>query len=324
MQTLHQLQGLFGKYMAEQSFRTAPTTLYEPIEYILSLGGKRLRPAMVLAGHSLFSADVRPSLPAAMAVEVFHNFTLVHDDIMDEAPLRRGHPTVHHRYGLNNGILSGDAMLILAYRYLLLEPHDRQRDILRIFNETALAVCEGQQYDMDFENRQDVTIPEYLGMIRMKTAVLLAAALRIGALQGGASDEDAAALYTFGERMGMAFQLQDDVLDTFGDQVRVGKRAGGDIVQNKKTYLYLYALEQADASTAARLRQYYDGRTYDEAEKVAAVRRIFREIGVEQAAVTLQQDYFGEAMAALSAVDGDEGQKRMLRQFAEALLKRDG
>ncbi|MEY3052164.1 MAG: hypothetical protein RLY31_1949 [Bacteroidota bacterium] len=324
MQTLHQLQDLFGKYMGSQSFRSEPLTLYEPIGYILSLGGKRLRPAMVLAGHSLFSEDVRPSLPAAMAVEVFHNFTLVHDDIMDEAPLRRGKPTVHYRYGLNNGILSGDAMLILAYQYLMQEPHARQWDVLRIFNDTALAVCQGQQYDMDFEGRKDVTIPEYLGMIRRKTAVLLAAALQIGALRGGASDKDAAALYTFGEKIGMAFQLQDDVLDTFGDQVMVGKRAGGDIMQNKKTYLYLYALDRADAPTADRLRRYYDGTPYDETEKVSAVRQIFQDLGVEQAAGSLQMDYFQEGMEALSSVAGDAAQRQMLRQFAEALLARKG
>ena len=249
MRSLSQLQELFQKYISDNQFSDTPTELYDPVNYILSLGGKRLRPILLLMAYNLFKTDVEKALPAAFSVEVFHNFSLMHDDIMDKAPLRRGKPAVHIKYNESTGILSGDVMLIYAFKYLMkLEDQNSLLEIIKLFNQIAIDVCEGQQFDMNFENRTEVTIDEYINMIGLKTAALLAGAMKMGALIAGASDKDAQLLYDFGKNVGIAFQLQDDILDTFGDPEKFGKKVGGDIAQNKKTYLALRAMELANAS----------------------------------------------------------------------------
>lgn len=323
MQNLHQFQGLFEQYMQEHQFRSVPVELYNPVNYILSLGGKRIRPLMVLAGHSLFDQEVEKSLPAAYAVELFHNFTLLHDDIMDAAPLRRGKPTVHVKYNANIGILSGDVMFALAYDYLLRLRCEQLPDVLSVFTQTAIEICEGQQMDMNFEQQENVAISDYIRMIELKTAVLLGAALKIGALSAGAPLEEAFLLHEFGRSLGIAFQLQDDVLDTYGDPSKFGKKTGGDIVQNKKTYLYLKAMELADERTGSELRGYYSGSGMAEEEKIAAVTAIFDSLGVKEAAGQVMQKYQQRALDFLAAVSVAPQKKAVLADFAESLLRRE-
>ncbi|MCC6727061.1 MAG: polyprenyl synthetase family protein [Saprospiraceae bacterium] len=324
MQTLHQFQNAFEQYLQENRFEWHPKELYEPANYILSIGGKRLRPVVLLVAHYLFDDDFKRSLPAAAAVEVFHNFTLVHDDIMDAAPLRRGLPTVHHKYGLNAGILSGDVMLVLAYDQLLKTQSPLNGEILSAFTRMAIEVCEGQQMDMNFEQQSDVKIEEYLEMITLKTAVLVATALKMGALIGGASAEDAAHLYEFGKNLGIAFQLQDDILDAFGDPKKVGKKAGGDIAQNKKTFLYLKALEKAPTELADNLKRFFAGTTQiDEETKITEVLSIFRVLGVEEWANDLKEQYWKLSLNSLGKVKTRPGRGQILEKFAEALMNRD-
>src|SRR3978361_2125846 len=251
MKKLKELQLLIEQALAELEVPQYPAELYEPIKYILSLGGKRMRPALLLMACDLFGGDVKKAISAALAIEVFHNFTLMHDDIMDNAPLRRGKTTVHERWNNNVGILSGDVMLIEGYKLMMQVDQPLLRPILNIFNETAVGVCEGQQLDMEFETRNNVGIDEYITMIRLKTAVVLGGALKIGALIGGASTADATLMHTFGEQLGIAFQWQDDILDVYGDPEKCGKQVGGDIISNKKTYLLLKALESAGHSQKA-------------------------------------------------------------------------
>ena len=292
----------------------------------MGLGGKRLRPVLVLMGHYLFDDDYARALPAAMAVEVFHNFTLVHDDIMDAAPLRRGKPTVHHQFGTNAGILTGDVMLIRAYQYLLeLDRPDLLPRLLQIFNKVAIEVCEGQQMDMDFERMDQVRIPDYLTMIELKTSVLIAGALEMGALLGGGDAGDAGRLYEFGRNMGVAFQLQDDILDAFGDPEKVGKKPGGDIVQNKKTFLYLKALELANPDQQDQLKNWFAEPTPPEreAEKVRQVLELWEELGVRREAEAEKARFQQAAFEALDRVRGTEERKALLRQLAEALLIRE-
>ena len=323
MQTLHQIQQLFEQFLLDNKFSREPRELYEPIDYILSLGGKRLRPAVLLMGHYLFDDSVEQSLPAAFAVEVFHNFTLLHDDIMDDAPLRRGKPTVHEKYNLNTGILSGDVMLVYAYEYLTKLEHPRLKDVLKIFNRFAIEVCEGQQLDINFEKRNDVSIEEYIRMIELKTSVLLGGALKIGALLGGANEKDAQLLYEFGRNLGIAFQLQDDVLDTFGDPEKFGKKTGGDIAQNKKTYLYLKALEVADQETKTALKACYNNPDMEEGAKIREVIRMFNQLGIRALAEEKQACFQKEALDHLSKIQAEPGRKVMLESFADFLMKRE-
>jgi geranylgeranyl diphosphate synthase type II len=323
MQTLSQIQHSFQQYLDAQLLSKQPHTLYDPIDYIMQLGGKRLRPALLLMSYNLFAADIERALPAAYCIELFHNFTLVHDDIMDAAPLRRGQQTVHTKWNTNTGILSGDAMLISCYDYLLLSKTARRlSDVLRIFNRTAIEVCEGQQHDMDFEQRNDVTIEEYIKMIALKTSVLLAGAMQIGALIGGASKKDAAHLYEFGKNIGIAFQLQDDMLDTFGDPALVGKKVGGDIVQNKKTYLVIKSLELADATTGAELYQLMHTPTIHEAEKIAAVTAIFTHLQVLDAAEAQKERFLTIAFEHLAKVKVATEKKNELMALANELMLR--
>ncbi len=323
MQTLHQIQQRFEQYLQSNKFSAPPLELYEPVDYILSLGGKRLRPAVLLMGHYLFDDSIEKSLPAALAIEVFHNFTLLHDDIMDAAPLRRGQPTVHEKYNLNTGILSGDVMLIYAYDFLLRLDHPRLNEILRIFNRTAIEVCEGQQMDMNFERRNDVTIEEYLKMIELKTSVLVAGALKIGALLGGASTKDAQSLYEFGRNLGIAFQLQDDVLDTFGDPEKFGKKTGGDIAQNKKTFLYLKALEVADLETKSALISCFNSSGIDEATKIRGVIGLFNRLNIKKLAEDEMKRFQEIAMNHLTQIEAASERKKLLECFAELLMKRE-
>jgi len=272
MQSSSQLQSLFNEFLQKNEFDQQPEGLYDPINYILKIGGKRVRPVLLLLGCNLFDEDVDKALSAAFSIEVFHNFTLLHDDIMDEAPLRRGKPTVHSKYGQNTGILSGDVMLVYAYKYLTqYASHSNFAEILKTFNQVAIGVCEGQQHDMDFETRDDVTINEYLKMIEQKTAVLIAGGLKMGALIGNASIENADCLYEFGRNIGIAFQLQDDILDTFGDPEKFGKKVGGDIVQNKKTFLVLKTLELADEQNRDQLAKIMNTPTTNDNQKIELV-----------------------------------------------------
>lgn len=323
MQNLNQLQKIFDSYLHQNQFRGQPQALYDPANYILELGGKRLRPAILLASHQLFDDDLAKSLPAAFAIEVFHNFSLVHDDIMDAAPLRRGKPTVHQKFSLNAGILSGDAMLVKAYEYLLKSDSPRKLHLLNSFTKMAIQVCEGQQMDMNFETKTTVSIPEYLEMIKMKTAVLVATAMEIGALIGGCSEQNAMLLYDFGLNLGIAFQLQDDILDVFGDPAKVGKKPGGDIVQNKKTYLYLKALEIAPEEIGSNLKSFYSDCEIAEETKIKEVLEIFVDLGIREQGESKMQSYWEAAINSLRQVDVESERKIVLQSFAMDLMNRD-
>ncbi|MEM1324100.1 MAG: polyprenyl synthetase family protein [Bacteroidota bacterium] len=328
MRTYTQLQAIFGQYLQDHRFTDQPINLYDPVNYILALGGKRVRPLMLLMSHQLFTDDPTPALPAAYAVELFHNFSLLHDDIMDEAPLRRGQPTVHAKYGQNAGILSGDVMLILAYQYLLRSANaDNSYRLVDLFSKMAVEVCEGQQLDMDFETRTAVQIDEYLHMITQKTAVLISAGIEMGALIAGASPDDQQRLAAFGLNIGIAFQLQDDILDTFGDPEKFGKKVGGDIAQNKKTYLLLKAFEEADEATEARMRQLMTIRTQDgsaeEADKIRQVKALYEELGVRRQAEDLMNSYQERAFDSLRATGLPEERLAVIAGVASRLLGRE-
>jgi geranylgeranyl diphosphate synthase, type II len=323
MQDLEIYHCLFNDYLLENGFSQAPQELYEPVNYILNLGGKRLRPLLVLMGTHLFDDQLEKALPAAFAVEIFHNFSLLHDDIMDAAPLRRGKPTVHMRYGVNTGILSGDVMLIYAYDYLSkIEQPDIRLKLWQIFNKMAIEVCEGQQYDMNFENRNDVTLDSYIRMIELKTSVLIAAAFQMGALIGGATDEDGENLYEFGRNLGIAFQIQDDILDTFGDPEKFGKKVGGDIVQNKKTYLVLKSYELANDAQRIDLQQLMSTPTQDEASKIAAVKRVFEHVNVRYHAENSMNDFLEKSLSALESIPLSIERKNGLKNWANDLMMR--
>ena len=302
--------------------QTAPQKLYEPVAYSLTIGGKRLRPALLLHAASLFEKSVDHLLPAAMAIEIFHNFTLLHDDIMDQAELRRGLPTVHKKYSVNAAILSGDAMSILAFKYLALGNSERLQELLSLFSATALEVCEGQQMDMDFETRDRVTIAEYLEMIRLKTAVLIACSLKIGALMANAGLARADLLYEYGINVGLAFQLQDDWLDIYGNPDLFGKKRGGDICANKKTYLWLKAAEASDESTWSELNHWMSTTDFDAQQKIAAVAAIYEKTGVSEKTRNLMQFYHDKALRALEALDIPGEQKEVLIAFAGEAMAR--
>lgn len=326
MHTLPELLDRIAQYAAEQSFPDQPIGLYEPCDYILTLGGKRLRPATLLMGYELFrdSDDLSDALPAAWAVELFHNFTLMHDDIMDAAPLRRGKPTVHTRWNTTTGILSGDVMLIYAYQFLSrAATPDVVPDLLKTFNRVAIGVCEGQQMDVDFETRDNVSIPEYLNMIELKTAVLLGGALEMGALCAHARQSDAHHLYHFGRLAGTAFQIQDDLLDTYGDPAKFGKQVGGDILQNKKTLLVLKTLEVAPDADRAELNRLMQTGSENPDDKIAAVRDLFNCNDIPAHIEAAKQQYQVDAFRHLDAVQVPEERKTVLRSTMEALLERE-
>jgi len=323
MNKLQDLQTLISDAVDKLELPVYPDSLYEPVSYILSLGGKRLRPALLLMACDLFDGDVNAAISPALAIEVFHNFTLMHDDIMDNAPLRRGKITVHERWGNNAGILSGDAMLVLSYKLMMKVEDHLLREVLDVFNKTALGVCEGQQLDMDFEQRAEVHVDEYLEMIRLKTSVLLGGALKIGALIGGAEMADAELLNSFGEYLGIAFQLQDDILDVYGDPDKFGKQVGGDIISNKKTWLLIRALELAAAEQKTELDHWIAFKEFDNAEKVAAVTKIYDELNVRRYAEQAMETFTDKAFMALDAINLPEAHKQYLRNFADGLLVRE-
>jgi geranylgeranyl diphosphate synthase type II len=322
MHDISQYQEFFISYLEKQSIDKEPKNLYEPITYILGLGGKRMRPVLTLMAVEVFDADYKIALPAAMAVEVFHNFSLVHDDIMDDAPLRRGQVTVHEKWNINTGILSGDAMLILAYQYFEQYEPTVFMDLAKLFSKTALEVCEGQQWDVDFEERNNVTIPEYLKMIEYKTAVLVAAAMKMGAIVAKTSEKEADSIYDFGLNLGLAFQLQDDYLDAFGDPETFGKQVGGDIIENKKTYLYLKAIEFSSEEKATELQQLFGLQLEDNSEKIETAKAIFNESGASKATQEAIEMYTFKAFETLEKMDINAEKKAILRTFGENLMGR--
>jgi len=322
MHSISQYQNFFIAYLENQTITKEPKNLYLPIEYILGMGGKRIRPVLTLMAAEIFNADYKKALPAAIAVEVFHNFSLIHDDIMDDAPLRRGAKTVHEKWNVNTGILSGDAMLILAYQYFEQYEPAIFRDLAKLFSKTALEVCEGQQWDVDFENRDDVTISEYLKMIENKTAVLVAAAMKMGAIIAQTTQENADLIYEFGLNLGIAFQLQDDYLDAFGDVETFGKQIGGDIIENKKTYLYLKTIEFSNAGETEQLLHLYSIQPDDNTDKINAVKEIFTTSGGADATRMAIQDYTLKAFKTLEKMAISEENKTILRTFGENLMGR--
>ncbi|WP_432672040.1 polyprenyl synthetase family protein [Flavobacterium sp. SM2513] len=323
MQSIKQYQEYISEYLAEQQIVREPKNLYEPISYILSLGGKRIRPTLTLMTAEIFGANYKEALPAALAIEVFHNFSLIHDDIMDDAPLRRGNETVHEKWDLNTGILSGDAMLILAYQYFEQYEPIVFRDLAKLFSKTAIQVCEGQQWDVDFENRDTVTITEYLKMIEYKTAVLVAAAMKMGAIIASTSTENCDLIYDFGLNLGLAFQLQDDYLDAFGDPATFGKQVGGDIIENKKTYLYLKAQEFSTAEQKEELMHLFSIQPDDTADKVASVKMVFDKTGAAKATQEGITVFTMKAFETLEKMHIAEDKKAMLRLFGQNLMSRN-
>ena len=322
MYTIKDLQSIVEKELLAQQFVEQPEGLYLPIEYVLGIGGKRIRPTLCLAGCYLFNDDIKPAIKPAIGLEIFHNFTLLHDDVMDNADVRRNQPTVHLKWDPNTAILSGDAMLIKAYQYVADLNTNHLPSVLALFNQTAMEVCEGQQYDMEFETRQDVTVDEYMKMIRLKTAVLLAGSLKTGAIIGGASAEQASYLYEFGENIGLGFQLQDDFLDVYGDIETFGKAIGGDIVANKKTFLLINALQMASGDLRKELDGWLTAEHFNANKKIEAVRAIYDKVGVADLAREKMHYYFNQAMQALNKVNGKEEIKEDLRQFALKLIER--
>ena len=321
--TASQLLDKVNDYLKNMPYARPPQGLYEPIAYELSLGGKRIRPVLMLMAYNLYQDNVDAILSQAAGLETYHNHTLLHDDVMDKADMRRNKPTVHNVWNENTAILSGDAMLILAYRLMADCPKDKLADVLRVFTETTMEICEGQQWDMEFETRMDVKVEEYIEIIRLKTSVLLAAALKIGAMLGGASDEDAQKLYDFGVKIGLAFQLQDDWLDVYGDPKVFGKNIGGDILCNKKTYMLITALEEANEEQRAVLESWLAAHDYVPAEKIAAVTALYNEIGVGKRCQEKAEALNAEGFGILDSINLPEERKAVLREYACSMLNRN-
>lgn len=323
MQSIAKYKEEIASYLSSLQLEGQPNELYAPISYILSLGGKQIRPVLTLMATDVFNEDPKKALHAATAIELFHNFSLMHDDIMDDASLRRGHQTVHEKWDVNTAILSGDAMLILAYQYFEHYEPTIFRDLAKLFSKTAIEVCEGQQYDICFEQRTDVRIEEYIKMIEYKTAVLVAAALKMGAIIAQTTAENGDQIYNFGLNLGIAFQLLDDHLDAFGDQATFGKRIGGDILENKKTFLYLKALEKANPEQREELIRFYATTTCeDEEQKIERVKQLFVETGSQQASLQLIEQYTEDALQTLERLTIEEDKKELLRIFSKELMNR--
>ena len=318
-----QLLDKVNAHIEQLDYAHEPMNLYDPVKYILSLGGKRIRPAMMLMAYNIYRDDVEQILDPALALEIYHNFTLLHDDLMDHADVRRGKPTVHKRWDANTAILSGDVMLTLADVYMSRVDDAHFREVMATFHKTSIEIAEGQQYDMDFETRTDVTEAEYIEMIRLKTSVLLACALKIGAILGGATKEDAQHLYRLGECIGLAFQLRDDYLDVYGDPKVFGKKIGGDILCNKKTYLYINALLLANQEQRAELDRWATATEIDPEEKIAAVTAIYTALGLPEKSRAIEEHYYTLAKAELEALGVSDSQKAVLAQFMAMLMERD-
>ena len=314
---------LIQNYIDSLPYNRKPESLYEPVKYVLSLGGKRIRPMLMLMSYALYRDDVERILPQAIGLETYHNYTLLHDDLMDNADVRRGMPTVHRKWDANTAILSGDSMLVLAYQRMQECSAEKLPAVLEVFTTTALEIGEGQQYDMEFETRDDVREEEYIEMIRLKTSVLLACAMKIGALMADAPQEDIDNLYRFGEQMGLAFQLQDDYLDVYGDPMVFGKAIGGDIVSNKKTYMLINAINKAQGEDLETLMRWIDAKEFDRSEKVKAVTVVYDRLGIGDLAKAKMEEYYAEALAALDRVAVEESRKSLLRDYAAKMMKRD-
>lgn len=322
MYSFKEIQQIVSTSLANEKIGREPLSLYEPINYTLQSGGKRIRPALVLMACNLFMDDIKHAIKPAIGLEIFHNFTLLHDDIMDHADIRRGNQTVHKKWNENTAILSGDAMFIKAYEFFLDCESSNFREILKVFNITALEVCEGQQYDMEFEKRENVKENEYIRMIELKTSVLLAAALKIGALLGDASREDAELLYEFGRNIGIAFQLQDDYLDVYGDVKVFGKEIGGDIAANKKTFMLIKAMELAGEEAKKNLHTWLNQQEVLRETKVSAVTDIYNELGIGDIVKEKIKHYNQEAMNHLNQVSIPENKKSELKMLADSLMNR--
>lgn len=323
MKTSNDILECINAFIDQLPYERKPYSLYEPIQYVLSLGGKRIRPALMLLSYQLYENRPEQILMPAVALETYHNYTLLHDDLMDNADLRRGHATVHKRWDANTAILSGDSMLVLAYERMAQVPADKLSPVLQLFTTTALEIGEGQQYDMEFERRNDVTEDEYIEMIRLKTSVLLACAMKMGAILAGASAEDAENLYKYGEQIGLAFQLQDDLLDVYGDSAVFGKAIGGDITSNKKTYMLINAFMRADDRQRAELHRWVDAVDFDRQEKIKAVTALYNEIGIRQLCEEKINFYFNQARQYLTLIDVPAERKQPLIDFTNEMMHRD-
>lgn len=322
MKTADELLTQVNAFLDALPYERTPKSLYEPIRYVLSMGGKRIRPVLMLLGYNLYKEDTDKILMNAIALETYHNYTLLHDDLMDQADLRRGHETVHKKWDANTAILSGDSMLVLAYERMAQCDSRHLADVLRLFTTTALEIGEGQQYDMEFETREDVREEEYIEMIRLKTSVLLACALKIGAILADAPAEDADSLYKFGEQIGLAFQLQDDYLDVYGDSKVFGKKIGGDITSNKKTFMLINAFSHADEAQRQELEKWVNAKSFDREEKIAAVTRLYNEIGIDKMAQAKIAYYFEQSKKYLDAVQVPAERKEELQKYAQRMMKR--
>ncbi len=323
MFTSNELLSKVNDFIANLSYDRKPESIYAPIKYVLSIGGKRIRPVLMLLSYNLYKDNPESILMQACALETYHNYTLLHDDLMDNADVRRGMPTVHRKWDANTAILSGDSMLVLAYQRMAQCDPSKLKPVLDLFTETALEIGEGQQYDMDFERRTDVTEAEYIEMIRLKTSVLLACAMKTGAILADAPAADADRLYQFGEQIGLAFQLQDDLLDVYGDPAVFGKAIGGDIASNKKTYMLINAYQLAGPSQRSELMRWITAVDFDRAEKVAAVTRIYDELGIRGLCEARINQYFDRASEYLAAVGVDDARKEQLRRFAQEMMHRE-
>ena len=323
MYTASQLLDKINKYIADIQFIRTPKGLYEPVEYTLSLGGKRIRPVLMLMAYNLYREDVASIYEPATAIEVYHNHTLLHDDLMDRSDMRRGKPTVHKVWNDNTAVLSGDAMLILAFRYMTACPAEHLKEVMELFSLTMFEICEGQQLDMEFESRGDVTEDEYIEMIRLKTAVLLAGSLKIGAILAGATAEDAENLYKFGMQIGVAFQLQDDLLDVYGDPEVFGKKIGGDILCNKKTYMLIKALDRADAKQREELNRWLNAEACQPAEKIKAVTELYNQLDIRSVCENKMRGYYTLAMESLASVGVAEERKKELKNLVKLLMYRE-
>jgi geranylgeranyl diphosphate synthase type II len=323
LNSISKLQELIHQGVDDLEYGKEPRELYEPIQYIMALGGKRLRPLLTLLSYSMYADDPETILPHALAVEMFHNFTLMHDDIMDQAPLRRGKPTVHEKYDVNTAILSGDVMLVRVYDQFLASHTEQLPQILKAFNTCASEVCEGQQLDMLYEQRENVEEEEYLNMIRLKTAVLLGFSLELGAILADAPVADQERLREFGTLMGIGFQLKDDLLDVYGDHAKFGKQVGGDILANKKTFLLIHALKEANGSGLKKLKGWLQRKEYKDEDKVKAVTAIYDELGIPGFTHSKIDQYFDEAFRSLKKVSAPLNRRKMLREFTEQLMARD-
>ena len=322
MISANQIQQTFEEYLQNLDYSHNPDNLYAPIRYVLSLGGKRIRPTLLVLAYNMYAEDVKSVYDVAVGMEVFHNFTLLHDDVMDNAEMRRGSLTVHKKWNENTAILSGDGMFVLAYQYLAKCNPIYLKQVLDLANDTFIGITDGQQFDMDFETRSDVSESEYIEMIRLKTSILLAACLKMGALLGGASEQDASLLYSFGEKLGLAFQLQDDLLDVYGDAKVFGKRIGGDIVCNKKTYMYINTCLLASEEEKGILAKWaqYEGEDMD--AKIEAVKAVYDSVGIKGKAEAKIEELFNEAMSLFNKVSVSEDRKNVLREYALGLMNR--